>query len=283
MSNVIVGEIYQDIISDVIQASRHDFEEYGVDSSVLTQLKQIWQTRLATTNVAQFPWTASFLTETMPVPSRRTEVPLLSNPAMSAMRAAQQIQQLAQARQARFYGGEFAQNKHLDHIPQTDGIEVETWAALKKEVFSKDSIPTTKQIDTSLNETLLQIHNTQKAFRAHEKEALGFQQSLKTQEIQGSDRSFLQTDGMDSDSINSDLDSETNSNPDDLPEHDDDGQLVLCLYEKVQRTKNKWKCVLKDGIVGMGGKDYLFMRANVRKVPIRLKTVFNLFKGEFEW
>ncbi|KTW26311.1 hypothetical protein T552_02797 [Pneumocystis carinii B80] len=282
MSNVIVGEIYQDIISDVIQASRNDFEEYGVDSSVLTQLKHIWQTRLATTNVAQFPWTASFLGETMQVPSRKTETPLLSNPAMSAMRAAQQIQQLAQARQARFYG-EFAQNKHLDHIPQTDGIHVEEWSSLKKEVFSKDSIPTTKQIDTSLNETLLQVYSTQKAFKVHDKESLELQQSLKTREIQESVRSFVQTDGMDSDSINSDLDSETNSNPDDLPEHDDDGQLVLCLYEKVQRTKNKWKCVLKDGIVGMGGKDYLFMRANVRKVPIRLKMVFNLFKGEFEW
>lgn len=254
-----------------------------MDSSVLTQLKQIWQTRLATTNVAQFPWTASFLSETMPMPSRKTEAPLLSNPAMSAMRAAQQIQQLAQARQARFYGEEFAQNKNLDHIPQTDGIQVEKWVALKKELFSKDSILTTKQIDTSLNETLLQIYNSQKAFRAHEKKALELQQSLKTQKIQESVQSFVQTDGMDSDSINSDLDSETNSNPDDLPEHDDDEQLVLCLYEKVQRTKNKWKCVLKDGIVGMGGKDYLFMRANVRKVPIRLKTVFNLFKGEFEW
>lgn len=76
--------------------------------------------------------------------------------------------------------------------------------------------------------------------------------------------SLTQTDGMDSDSINSDLDSEPNSNPEDGPENDDNGQLVLCLYDKVQRTKNKWKCVLKDGIIGMGGKDYLFMRANVR-------------------
>ncbi|KAF3939133.1 hypothetical protein ABW19_dt0202888 [Dactylella cylindrospora] len=70
---------------------------------------------------------------------------------------------------------------------------------------------------------------------------------------------LLQTDGpdMDEDAINSDLD-DTDEEPVD---DDDDGegipQIMLCMYDKVQRTKNKWKCVLKDGILTVNGKEYV--------------------------
>ncbi len=43
--------------------------------------------------------------------------------------------------------------------------------------------------------------------------------------------------------------------------------MILCLYDKVQRVKNKWKCVLRDGVASIGGRDYLFSKCN----------------GEFEW
>ncbi len=38
--------------------------------------------------------------------------------------------------------------------------------------------------------------------------------------------------------------------------------MVLCLYDKVQRVKNKWKCVLKDGVASIDGRDYLFAKCN---------------------
>ena len=41
-----------------------------------------------------------------------------------------------------------------------------------------------------------------------------------------------------------------------------DTDTVLCLYDKVQRVKNKWKCVLKDGVANIDGKDYVFSRCN---------------------
>jgi len=78
-----------------------------------------------------------------------------------------------------------------------------------------------------------------------------------------------QTDGLDDEEINSDLDDpdEEEEDNDEGEDGDDKSKLMLCLYDKVQRTKNKWKCVLKDGIVTADGKDYVFHRAN----------------GEFEW
>ncbi|KAJ3572478.1 hypothetical protein NPX13_g5036 [Xylaria arbuscula] len=70
----------------------------------------------------------------------------------------------------------------------------------------------------------------------------------------------------DEDAINSDLD-----DPDDnvLEDEDDEegGQIMLCMYDKVQRVKNKWKCVLKDGVLNVNGKDYVFHKAT----------------GEYEW
>ncbi|BGP17104.1 hypothetical protein JCM10213_003883 [Rhodosporidiobolus nylandii] len=74
--------------------------------------------------------------------------------------------------------------------------------------------------------------------------------------------------GDDEDAINSDLDDD-----DELDEEDDaegaaeGGDLVIALYEKVQRVKNKWKVTLKDGLVSVNGKEYLFAKC----------------QGEFEW
>ncbi|KAH6643198.1 transcription factor IIA, alpha/beta subunit [Boeremia exigua] len=56
MSNQVVGNVYQQIIEKVIQASQNDFEEFGVDQSTLDEMKQGWQEKLSALKVAQFPW-----------------------------------------------------------------------------------------------------------------------------------------------------------------------------------------------------------------------------------
>lgn len=46
-----------------------------------------------------------------------------------------------------------------------------------------------------------------------------------------------------------------------------DGDVIVAVYEKVQRVKNKWKITLKDGVISADGKDYLFGKC----------------QGDFEW
>ena len=79
--------------------------------------------------------------------------------------------------------------------------------------------------------------------------------------------------------INSDLDdseTEGEDEADEVASHDTD--IVFCTYdkvpiysplqlirqrlmrEKVARVKNKWKCTLKDGMIHINGKDYLFAK-----------------------
>ncbi|QRV96026.1 transcription factor IIA, 1-like [Ceratobasidium sp. AG-Ba] len=77
-------------------------------------------------------------------------------------------------------------------------------------------------------------------------------------------------DGRGTEEIGSDLDDSDDSDADDV-ENDgaggEAGDYVFCTYDKVQRVKNKWKCVLKDGMIHVNGRDYLFAKCN----------------GEFEW
>ncbi|CCF49637.1 hypothetical protein NDA11_007746 [Ustilago hordei] len=70
----------------------------------------------------------------------------------------------------------------------------------------------------------------------------------------------------DDNEIGSDLDDSDDEDADGGADGDND-DMVLCLYDKVQRVKNKWKCVLKDGVASIDGRDYLFAKCN----------------GEFEW
>jgi transcription initiation factor TFIIA large subunit len=64
---------------------------------------------------------------------------------------------------------------------------------------------------------------------------------------------------IDEDAINSDLD---DPEEDEIDNDDDDEvpQIMLCMYDKVQRTKNKWKCVLKDGVLTINGREYASFR-----------------------
>ncbi|ESN98074.1 hypothetical protein HELRODRAFT_84897, partial [Helobdella robusta] len=37
--------------------------------------------------------------------------------------------------------------------------------------------------------------------------------------------------------------------------------VIVCQYEKIHRVKNRWKLILKSGIMNIDGKDKLFNRA----------------------
>jgi transcription initiation factor TFIIA large subunit len=48
MSNQAVGSVYEGIIEDVIKKSKEDFEEGGVDETVLEALREVSRTDLLT-------------------------------------------------------------------------------------------------------------------------------------------------------------------------------------------------------------------------------------------
>jgi hypothetical protein len=42
----------------------------------------------------------------------------------------------------------------------------------------------------------------------------------------------------------------------------DTDNVIICQYDKITRIKNRWKFYLKDGVMNINGKDYLFSKAN---------------------
>ncbi|XP_014212527.1 transcription initiation factor IIA subunit 1 [Copidosoma floridanum] len=58
------------------------------------------------------------------------------------------------------------------------------------------------------------------------------------------------------------LNSEDDVTDDDPTDLFDTDNVVVCQYDKITRSRNKWKFYLKDGIMNLSGKDFVFQKAN---------------------
>ncbi|NXK15879.1 TF2AY factor, partial [Arenaria interpres] len=73
----------------------------------------------------------------------------------------------------------------------------------------------------------------------------------------GGDNEEPQTDIVEEDPINSGDD----VSEQDIPDLFDTDNVIVCQYDKIHRSKNKWKFFLKDGVVSFKGKDHVFAKA----------------------
>lgn len=69
------------------------------------------------------------------------------------------------------------------------------------------------------------------------------------------------------DSAGADADEEPLNSSDDVSDEEpgdmfDTDNVVVCQYDKITRSRNKWKFYLKDGIMNLAGKDFVFQKAN---------------------
>jgi len=105
-------------------------------------------------------------------------------------------------------------------------------------------------------------------------------------QVDGPADSSDEEDGLDDDDDGDDDDDDDDDDLDPDGEEDDEGveedplgseddisdedasdlfetdNVVVCQYDKITRARNKWKFHLKDGIMNLNGKDYVFQRAN---------------------
>ena len=88
----------------------------------------------------------------------------------------------------------------------------------------------------------------------------------------------------DEDAINSDLDDPEDDVVEEEGDDSNQGQIMLCTYDKVQRVKNKWKCILKDGVLTTGGKEWVYLSSRSSGNQLILnRYLFHKSNGEFEW
>ncbi|KAI0759841.1 transcription factor IIA, alpha/beta subunit [Trametes elegans] len=288
MSNKIVPSIYRAVIDDVIANIKPEFDEYGVSEDVLAELQSKWEAKVIASHVADFepapapqppapaahaaypphpmhmthghypPHTAYAQpapphpmqphVKTEPVESRY----MLSNPYGLPPLAGPQIParppipggspcriaagQAPPAPTARYIPPPATsaqpQQQPTARIPQVDGPS-------SSSSESPSPPPSQSYAPRASHPSLPQPSQTSTASKADDSEA-----------------------------INSDLDdSDSDVEQDGIEGGSADQDIVFCTYDKVARVKNKWKCVLKDGMIHINGKDYLFAKCN----------------GEFEW
>lgn len=58
------------------------------------------------------------------------------------------------------------------------------------------------------------------------------------------------------------LNSEDDVTDEDASDLFDTDNVIVCQYDKITRSRNKWKFYLKDGIMNINGKDYVFQKSN---------------------
>ncbi|KAJ1916805.1 transcription factor IIA subunit alpha, partial [Mycoemilia scoparia] len=301
--------IYRHVIDDVIRNVQRDFEDSGVDPSVLEELQRSWETKVIQSRVAIFPneerdgeggdgednsrggehgsgehagaSNTNSTSYTQSRPQNAASLAAIINTTDSDTPSAAALASLAQSG-----------NNHLlndDGIGYGDSSHASTsrppayMPDQSPYTFSnaynnndsnsghgaQDNIPQTDGANDYLN-GLDQL--SQK-----DAEALWNKLKQRPQISQLDGDSYPNTEQQqqqqqqqeevrlvsDSEIIGSDLD---DSDGDD-GEADDTDHIVLCQYDKVTRTKNRWKCILKDGIILVNGRDFLFFKAT----------------GDFEW
>ncbi|NWW41138.1 TF2AY factor, partial [Panurus biarmicus] len=136
----------------------------------------------------------------------------------------------------------------IEGISQLDGTG---------DVSSKEQIPHTK--DKGENELIGFIDSEDLKVLDDEEDYDGECDSSSNMESSCSDgdNEDLQIDIVEEDPLNS---------GDDVSEQDiadlfDTNNVIVCQYEKIHRTKNKWKFYLKDGVMSIEGKDHVFAKA----------------------
>jgi transcription initiation factor TFIIA large subunit len=275
------GKLYGSVVEGVVAESRLDFEDSGLDETTLQELKQIWQERLSGFGIAKMPWDPEPVEPVSVIDSygngtattgdisiKKEE--LYDPSSAAAMRAAAHIQKMAEDNKVAMPGIDQSVRGIMSKVEQRPTQEqpqpshtphgglVLPGAKLAQTDGAVEELPLSRQ---EVDKIILQkIATTDRSVLEQRRVKLEINVTVD----QG--RKILQVDGPnegDSEEINSDLDDsedELNSGAED--EDEEGGMIMLCLYDKVQRVKNKWKYILKDGVANINGKDYVFSKGS---------------------
>jgi len=314
MSNKIVPNIYRAVIDDVVQHIKPEFEEYGVEESVLAELISKWEAKIVASHVAEFDQANSQQAAAQapaqpqihqaypPHPMHMMQThPHYANPYahMAAAAAPSQPHVKTEPLDNRYMLNPYAS------LPPLPGPNV----AAARQPTQPAQAPTHAAPSYNTTTRLIQTNHyapsTQNGARpAYAPQAAAHMQpgpsnGQQTHRIPQVDGTAYYSDDeespspppsllprtnhpslpmpiaaapnpapVDTEAINSDLDDSDTGDEDDGDEGGaGDSDIVFCTYDKVARVKNKWKCVLKDGMIHVNGKDYLFAKCT----------------GEFEW
>lgn len=246
---------YQTIVDNVIEALRLQFENAGKDAAILETLRKTWMAKFNEAGVLghhKLPFVAAgapqqIVGATHPSQStlfmqnqyvQRPQVPVPGH-----------LHQMVHNNQIGVIGPNAA--AYIQNMPQRVATTAHPSAQLPQ-------IPVqTKTPGLLVPQAAMQTQNIQQ---------LGAQQlsqpSAAVKEEKKRSRA-LDDEELGSDDDDDDLNVDLGEDdPDQTPKNS-----IICLFEKVTRVKNKRRVQLRDGLMKIAGKEYIFSRCN----------------GEFDW
>lgn len=277
MSNLEASKVYELILESVVNEVREDFENAGIDEQTLQDLKRVWQIKLSETQVTKFSWDPQEA-DGQPLVNNAANVNDSSNditenninnnntngkntvPSEYSLNNDSQGLVLPGFSNDDNNKGERSNTVNSSSVDQSGGTQ-------SQEDENQDDAEDKDGADKELDESTLKseqdgdpkLENSQEIELTisypDEKSA----DMLKQQAKKAKRSALLDTDEVGSELDDSDDDYLISEGEEDGP----DENLMLCLYDKVTRTKARWKCSLKDGIATVNRKDYTFQKSQV--------------------
>lgn len=252
-----VKKIYLTVIDEVLSNVREPFLDEGYDEQLLQELKNMWVSKLNASRALQAPDDTS--NDRLPATTKdtsniKTEMDSATRSALNAL-----------PHSFHSAGSSGHSNGKKLHAPQLDGAadgmtEATTSKKSKTVKLSKpqkvhitlqlDGIGDDSDIDDDDEDDIgeVSIHGDDDDDDADDDKA-------------GNDNSEYEGK-EDPDPLNSDDDLTEPGTPDSNADLFDTDNVIVCQYDKITRIKNRWKFHLKDGIMNINARDYMFCKAN---------------------
>ena len=245
MANDLVPDIYNWIMDDVIKKISQTFAELGLDVNVLSELQQV--TNLMMLMLMMLINFCDFI-QTWEKKIVQRQVAPFVEPATTDLKEAKFNPAVAVQRQATTAANYSIPTGSLPNS-QVQSSNGNSLYNSNPRGNSRSPNQFLQQHDGA-DETTGSIDALD---RSRKHKPIGQLDGKEEDELDDDEAEIAAGEG----DINSDLDDEDEEEQDSTIKN-----MVLCQFEKVQRVKTKWKCVLKDGVVHVNGKDYLFSKAN---------------------
>jgi len=282
-STQVTKKTYNDVINKVIHNCRDAFLDEGMDEHTLQDLKRLWIEKLNASKA---------LVDRRPPQAQPRYVYQNASgqtftqvrPQMVHSNQPQQVQRRPQAvylQQSSNQQGRPVQIVQNRHIQPQGGQQVVT--SQRVQIIRPGSQQPTQYVvrltpqqqqqrQQSVQQqgrilqtrTVQQQRSQQQHHQYHQDRNLDNNQYDGPVEVSSDDLSSSDSDASDDDPTAVDeppLDDNDDCTEDEPEESFETDNVIICQYERVTRQRNKWKIHLKDGIMNLDGKEYVFSTA----------------------
>jgi len=277
-------KIYQDVINDVCTAVREALSEEGYDDHTLQELRTLWLARLESSRALE-PLQTSIVDHVTtrefrhPTTGETNNSSSLNNKQSTAVKY-NRVQPASNAAAMNFNPNYVSPNLNSGII----SVSTPGGTFIRSNYVTGPTNPTNIGKSTMKTSNQLDGANDEITFgKRHKKKSKTIEISLQ---LDGTgppigddeeDDDESEAEGNDvGDELDDDDDEDGNEegkedpNPlcsdDDVSDDEpaelfDTDNVVVCQYDKISRTKNKWRFILKSGVMHIEGRDYVFSKA----------------------